>query len=246
MALTSRSVASLLLYSKLDKPSCVICDPFEIEKAPLCKITPFFQIGKDKVNDLSIIGGWWYYLDEAGKEQPVNVNSGLMYNSYDPKTFSLTIDKGWVSDVVLRFKSALFPDKKIPSVPPVSANANDVRLVRKYPDGITFERVLSADGAVSAGLNQCPARVVATGPDGVIEDPDKYWTVEWQLRDTSAGAEYKTVATGFGPVMLNITGKQAQDVQIIIKERDYQSKDVFVTLNGKLLVCGGKAVVMPR
>ena len=131
LLLSSRAVASLLLFTKLDKPNGVIIDPFSVEEEPLLPIKPVFQLGDEIVTDLSIIGGWWYKI-EGGQEIAVNVSEHLEFESYDKSTYTLTVRRDFIRDTVLRFKSALFPDKQIPSSPPENCNRNDIRLIRKY------------------------------------------------------------------------------------------------------------------
>lgn len=239
ISLTTSSVASLLLYTKLDKPNCIICDPFVMETEPQEVIKPIFQLGDEKLTDLSIIGGWWYEVVN-GVEKAVNVEEDITFDRLDPATFSLTVSKTCVRDTLLRFKSALFPDKKIPATPPANCNQNDIRLVRKYPPGIDFEVFTSGSGFVSGEATKTIGQVTVTGPKGVIANPDKYWTFTWQTRSAAAGSEYKTVAKGSGPVELPLT----DDIDINVKVEEKGPLAIITSTNGAVIVSDGKAVVI--
>lgn len=235
--LTTSSAASLLLYTKLDKPNCIICDPFVMETQPSEVIKPIFQLGDEKVTDLGFIGGWWYEV-YAGVEIPVNVAEDITFDKLDTATFALTVSKTCVRDTLLRFKSALFPDKKIPASPPANCNRNDIRLVRKYPPGIEFEVFTSGGGFVSGAATKTIGRVIVTGSRGIIPDPDRYWTFTWQTKSTSAGSVYKDVTKGAGPVELPLLDEI--DINVKVEEKGPLAA---VFSGGAMLVSGSKAVV---
>ena len=201
--LTTASVASLLLYTKLNRPTTYLIDPFQLDTPEQYQdvITPSFQLGDEQLTDTSVVGGWWFVLD-GGKEVAVNPAEDIRFDAIDPKTFALTVDKRCFNDSVIRFKSSLHPDKVIPSTAPVNANIEDIRLVRKYPDGIEFKQVLGGDGFVNGDATYTVGEVIASGPQGVVANPDKYWTCDWLIKDSAAGTTYNKVATGFGPVKL--------------------------------------------
>ena len=77
-----------------------------------------------------------------------------------------------------------------------------IRLVRKYPDGIEFKQVLAGDGFVNGNATHTIGEVIVSGPQGVVANPDKYWTCDWLIKDSAAGTTYSKVSTGFGPVRL--------------------------------------------
>lgn len=243
LLLNSRAVASLLLYTKLDKPNGVVVDPFELKTEPLLPIRPNFQLGDDKVADLSIIGGWWVKV-EAGKEIPVNVNEHIEFESYNPATFTLVVRKDFIRDTLLRFKSALFPDKKIPSTAPSNCNQNDIRLVRKFPEGVEFSSNLDKNSLISGESTEVIGKVTATvAGRGTIANPDEYWRCEWWTKVAAAGTDYALTAVGFGPVHLPVALGNELDVELRIKEKGPQAA---LIMNGKIVTCGGKVVTVRK
>ncbi len=239
LLLNSRAAASLLLFTKLDKPNGVVLDPFELETEPLLPIRPFFQLGDDKVDDLSIVGGWWYQV-QGDSEVPVDVNSQIEFESYDPATYTLTVRKDFIQDAILRFKSALFPDKKIPPSPPANCNKNDIRLVRKYPDGVEFTTNLDNNSLISGNSTEVIGQATATVTGrGVIADPDKYWRCEWWIKPAAAGTDYTLTSVGFGPVRLPVAVGTELDVEVRIKERGPQAA---LLEGGKTVMQDGKVV----
>lgn len=239
LLLNSRAAASLLLFTKLDKPNGVVLDPFELETEPLLPIRPIFQLGNDKLKDISIVGGWWYKV-EAGKEIPVNVAEQIEFEGYDAATYTLTVRKDFIQDTILRFKSALFPDKKIPPAPPANCNKNDIRLVRKYPDGVEFSTNLDNNSLISGNITEVIGQATATvAGRGVIADPDKYWRCEWWTKPAAAGTDYTLTSVGFGPVRLPVAVGTELDVEVRIKERGPQAA---LLEGGKTVMQDGKVV----
>ena len=217
--LTTASVASLLLHTKLDRPNTFLINPFYLDTPAQYQevVTPFFQLGDEQLKDTSVIGGWWYVV-EGGKETPVTPVEDVRVDSVDPKTFALTVDKRCIDDTLFRFKSSLHPDKKIPVTAPANAYVDDIRFIRKYPDGIKFEKVIGGDGFVSGDAKSTTGKVVVTGPKGIIPNPDKYWTCDWYVKDSAAGTTFNKVKTGFGPVKLPMT-TDSIDIEIEIHEK---------------------------
>lgn len=239
LLLNSRAVASLLLFTKLDKPNGVIIDPFSVEEEPLLPIKPVFQLGDEIVTDLSIIGGWWYKI-EGGQEIAVNVSEHLEFESYDKSTYTLTVRRDFIRDTVLRFKSALFPDKQIPSSPPENCNRNDIRLIRKYPDGVSMESNQDGGSVVSGEATEVIGKVTATvSGRGVIANPDEYWTCDWWTKAATAGTDFVKAVRGFGPVRFPVPADNDLDIDVRIEERGPQA--VWVE-NGKVVTYNGKAI----
>ena len=239
LLLNSRAVASLLLFTKINQPNGVIIDPFNVESDPLLPVKPFFQLGDEQVTDLSIIGGWWFKV-EGDQEIAVNPDEHLEFESYDPSTFTLTVRKDFIRDIVLRFKSALFPDKQIPSSAPSNSNKNDIRLIRKYPDGVSFETNQDGGAVISGDATEVIGTVIATVANrGVIENPDEYWTCDWWTKASAAGTDYVKSVRGFGPVKLNMPANNDLDIDIRIEERGPQAA---LSIDGNIVTYDGKAV----
>ena len=242
--LTTASVASLLLYTKLNRPTTYLIDPFSLETPEQYTdvITPAFQLGDEQLTDTSVIGGWWFSL-ENGAEVAVNPAEDIRFDAIDPDTFALTVDKRCFDDTVLRFKSSLHPDKVIPPSAPANANIEDIRLIRKYPAGIDFQQVLSGDGFVSGEATKTVGRVVVTGPKGVVSSPDKYWTCDWLVKESAAGTTYTKVAQGFGPVDLPM---KSDSIDICAEIHEKGAFAALTTDDGKLLTADDGKVIMAQ
>lgn len=238
ITLNTLSVATLLMYTKLDKPSAVHCNPFEMVTSPLEVVKPIFQLGDSLLTDMSKVGAWWYKF-ENGVERLMSVVDDLELESIGSDK-TLIIRKRYIRDTLFRLKTAFFPDGRIPASPPAHCNINDVRFLRKYPAGCHFEMVLSGQGEVSANATSCLGKVVATLKGGVVADPDQYWMCLWLLRKAGAGNSYTQVADGFGPVKLPVGSENLSDVQVTIVEKGPLAA---ITCDGKLLTHNGAIVV---
>ena len=235
--LSTNPSASLALFTKLDVPPAVICNPFELEANPLEVIKPIYQIGDKTVTEN--VKGWWYKVVN-GEEIAVNVDTDLCFESLVGDV--LTVRKDFVRETLFRFKSAFFPDGNIPTTPPANCNVNDVWFIRRYPN-VEFEQKVSGQGFVSGAATSFLGELIATTADGVVSEPDKYWTAVWKMKSTAAGSSYSVIGRGFGPHTFAFA-LYAADLQIEISDKGPMA--ALIDNDGKILVDNNDKAICVR
>ena len=237
--LRTSSVASLLLVTQIDKASSEICNPMDATDV-LSIIKPTYHLGKDIVSDLTQIGWWWEQV-VAGVEEDFNADNSLAFVS-TAADGTLTVNKEYVGDLLLRLYSGYFPDGNIPALPPANANVNEVRYIRRFPKNLTFQHYIGGGGQLSAKATQTFGKVIGMDGNGRVVDLSKTHFITWQTKKSAAGTTYQDAAYGQDVVLPVDAANNETDVRIIINELEHRK--ALADSDGAILVDSDGAILV--